>query len=319
MRKNKNRNYIYSAAAITMASCLCLSGMAFAGTAADAAQDPDQTSTSKTLASESTSDALLLGTETENAAAVTLPNKTGMDITFFSMTAFDESYDANAQIRTMQSALIEQGYLDDVADGSYGPKTQAAVKAFREANQLSADGGIDNEMLTLLYGTYDDGNQLEDGAEWKPDEQAVLYILQPDEQAEETEAIEAADDYLSLLTILEGAGIESDYIVTFKSQDDQEYTLHVFPSNSMEMASIYVDGDIAYLEYTYSGLDEMISTRDAEQAVYDAEHPAYSYSDYDYGYSDYGYDYSYDYGYAYSYEPETPQGSDGCITDGLFY
>ncbi len=47
-----------------------------------------------------------------------------------------------ADVRKVQQKLIDWGYLDGTADGKFGAKTQAAVKAFQRKNGLSADGRV---------------------------------------------------------------------------------------------------------------------------------------------------------------------------------
>ena len=45
------------------------------------------------------------------------------------------------KVKALQNRLIALGYLDDTADGAYGPKTKAAVKAFQENNAIHGDSG----------------------------------------------------------------------------------------------------------------------------------------------------------------------------------
>ena len=45
-------------------------------------------------------------------------------------------------VRRVQQKLIQWGYLDGSADGSYGEKTRAAVLSFQRKNGLSADGRV---------------------------------------------------------------------------------------------------------------------------------------------------------------------------------
>lgn len=49
---------------------------------------------------------------------------------------------SGADVKKVQRKLIDWGYLDGTADGRYGAKTQAAVKAFQRKNGLSADGRV---------------------------------------------------------------------------------------------------------------------------------------------------------------------------------
>ncbi|MBR3400743.1 MAG: peptidoglycan-binding protein [Parasporobacterium sp.] len=54
-------------------------------------------------------------------------------------------------VRKMQEKLIELGYLYDVADGNFGPRTAAAVKDFNEANGLDGGTVADYTMQNLLF------------------------------------------------------------------------------------------------------------------------------------------------------------------------
>ena len=51
----------------------------------------------------------------------------------------------------LQTRLIELGYLDDDADGIFGPNTEAAVRAARVAAGLAESGVADDEMQFLLF------------------------------------------------------------------------------------------------------------------------------------------------------------------------
>ena len=54
-------------------------------------------------------------------------------------------------VAQVQEALIELGYLKGTADGNYGDKTVAAVKAFQKANGLTADGVAGEETQKVLF------------------------------------------------------------------------------------------------------------------------------------------------------------------------
>ena len=56
-----------------------------------------------------------------------------------------------AYVVTLQSRLIQLGYLYGNADGSYGTNTEEAVKAFQQANGLSVTGIADAATQALLY------------------------------------------------------------------------------------------------------------------------------------------------------------------------
>ena len=55
-----------------------------------------------------------------------------------------------AQVRQLQQALIGLGYLEGSADGSYGPKTRAAVQDFQRDYGLGADGSAGPDTMTAL-------------------------------------------------------------------------------------------------------------------------------------------------------------------------
>ena len=54
------------------------------------------------------------------------------------------------QVRQLQQALIGLGYLEGSADGSYGPKTRAAVQDFQRDYGLGADGSAGPDTMTAL-------------------------------------------------------------------------------------------------------------------------------------------------------------------------
>lgn len=55
------------------------------------------------------------------------------------------------EVVRLQQALIELGYLNDVADGNFGQNTQTAVYLFQATNGLSADGLAGTQTQTLLF------------------------------------------------------------------------------------------------------------------------------------------------------------------------
>ena len=58
--------------------------------------------------------------------------------------------DNNEDVAALQIMLIEHNYLSDVADGSFGPKTETAVKAVQTEAGLSATGVTDAATLDYL-------------------------------------------------------------------------------------------------------------------------------------------------------------------------
>ena len=59
--------------------------------------------------------------------------------------------DKGENVAELQEALIKLGYLNGKADGNYGNKTVAAVRAFQKANGLTVDGSAGAETQSVLY------------------------------------------------------------------------------------------------------------------------------------------------------------------------
>lgn len=55
-------------------------------------------------------------------------------------------------VRKMQEALIDQGYLNGSADGNFGAQTQQAVKKFQKEHGFKQDGIAWEDVLSALYG-----------------------------------------------------------------------------------------------------------------------------------------------------------------------
>ncbi len=75
------------------------------------------------------------------------------------VTLMPESYptlrrnDAGAEVKRMQKALIELGYLKAGGDdGDFGKGTFEAVRNFQRNNKLTADGVAGPATLAVLYG-----------------------------------------------------------------------------------------------------------------------------------------------------------------------
>lgn len=68
----------------------------------------------------------------------------------------------------LQKRLIQLGFLDDTADGSFGKKTQAAVEAFQQINGLDVTGIVTIKDTTVLFSDQVidvNGNSLNAGSE----------------------------------------------------------------------------------------------------------------------------------------------------------
>lgn len=59
--------------------------------------------------------------------------------------------DRGEDVRRMQRALTDQGFLNSKVDGIFGQKTKKAVEDFQKANGLPVDGVAGQTMLKLLY------------------------------------------------------------------------------------------------------------------------------------------------------------------------
>ena len=54
------------------------------------------------------------------------------------------------EVKAMQQALIDLGYLEGKADGIFGNKTEKAVRNFQRKNGLTADGLAGKKTLSVL-------------------------------------------------------------------------------------------------------------------------------------------------------------------------
>ena len=62
--------------------------------------------------------------------------------------------DRGEEVKTLQSMLIELGFLNDKADGIFGKKTEAGVKALQEYWGVNPTGRLDDDDLIALYSLY---------------------------------------------------------------------------------------------------------------------------------------------------------------------
>lgn len=62
-----------------------------------------------------------------------------------------ESGSRGEDVIALQTRLIELGYLNDDADGIFGPNTEAAVRAARQAADMEDSGAADDDFQHLLY------------------------------------------------------------------------------------------------------------------------------------------------------------------------
>ena len=57
-------------------------------------------------------------------------------------------------VKELQNRLNDKGYNCGTADGVFGPKTEAAVKAYQAANKLVVDGKAGKKTITALGGVW---------------------------------------------------------------------------------------------------------------------------------------------------------------------
>ena len=87
---------------------------------------------------------------TPTPAATRKPSPTKAPTAKSSYKALFEG-DKGEDVRRMQRKLIELGYLNDTADGQFGPKTATAVREFSETNGLGSYSYASSAMLEKLY------------------------------------------------------------------------------------------------------------------------------------------------------------------------
>ena len=327
--------------ALGMSACVCLAGTVWAS-APEAKDDAAAAAVEEAVdkAVEEATDELaavvdkavdeVIDEALADSFKLSVTNKTGKDIEFFSVYEVGSDEDPDQLITMIQEALIGLEFLDDVADGSFGPKSQAALELFLEENNLSGKTIEDEEVLEALFGEYDDGNLLEEGKPLKNDESTDFIIL-PEAKAEAAEAEDAAAEEAA--DAAEDAAVEFRALVRLAGDEDKEYTIHVLPAEDAELSIMISTDDVIYIEYTTKDSKEPVSTLDEEMTFHDADQARAEYSNFatygdDGGYGDYG-DYSYsapaaDYSYsapaAPAYEDTSwinaAQGADDCADLG---
>lgn len=182
-------------------------------------------------------------------------------------------------VREVQEMLISQGYLNDDADGIFGPKTEAAVRAFQQEKGLDATGIVGE-------GTY---NALKQGT---ADGEAVA--AQAEEETEPAQAETAGEiDYAEVFPSWNPESASLQELVAFvTSCTDESSPEYLEPEDRIatfdmdgtilcEKAPVYFDycltlhrvlDDPAY-EATEEELDAMQQVRDHAYAEGETFHP----------------------------------------------
>ncbi len=78
-------------------------------------------------------------------------------------------------VKRVQTWLIDLGYLDDVADGAFGRKTEAAVKAFQKTIGAKQDGRLTDEQQDRLLILWGDVTGIMEGDGLSPEELREIY------------------------------------------------------------------------------------------------------------------------------------------------
>ena len=79
------------------------------------------------------------------------------------------------EVEEVQQWLIDLGYLNDVADGKFGKKTEAAVKAFQKTLGVKQDGRLTDEQREELQFLYFDVTGAMEGDGLDPEELKEMY------------------------------------------------------------------------------------------------------------------------------------------------
>jgi len=120
-------------------------------TPATSATETSSTTTAPTESTpSSTPTTTTPGTSTTTPATPSTPDTSTTGFTLPEGTKLRLGEGDPAVVKELQQALTSAGYDPGSADGTYGPKTQAAVKAFQQANGLSADGVVGPETASAL-------------------------------------------------------------------------------------------------------------------------------------------------------------------------
>jgi peptidoglycan hydrolase-like protein with peptidoglycan-binding domain len=61
---------------------------------------------------------------------------------------------ASDRIRTAQEYLTTLGYQPGALDGIFGPRTEAAIRAFQKDNGLPVDGKISDQLIGAIYAAW---------------------------------------------------------------------------------------------------------------------------------------------------------------------
>ena len=78
-------------------------------------------------------------------------------------------------VKEVQTWLIDLGYLNDTADGAFGRKTEAAVKAFQKTIGVKQNGRLTDEQQTRLLVLWGDVTGIMEGDGLSDEELAEIH------------------------------------------------------------------------------------------------------------------------------------------------
>ena len=94
-----------------------------------------------------------------------------------------------SDVKSVQTKLIALGYLTGKADGTYGKKTEEAVRNFQKRNGLDADGICGENTVTVLFGN----NPIDAGSSITPSpiaETAPVRVIRPGASGEDVRSVQ---------------------------------------------------------------------------------------------------------------------------------
>ncbi len=96
-----------------------------------------------------------------------------------------------SDVKSVQTKLIALGYLTGTADGTYGKKTQEAVRNFQKRNGLNVDGICGENTVTVLFGN----SPIDAGSSITPSpspvaETAPVRVIRPGASGEDVRSVQ---------------------------------------------------------------------------------------------------------------------------------
>lgn len=191
--------------------------------------------------------------------------------------------DRNEEIAKFQQLLMDGGYLNDVADGIFGRKTERAVLDYQKANNLTQTGALDAMTQMALLGVEETvAEPAEEPAPEPAEEPAPVPAEEPvpestEEPApaeepevnaqEEPAAVAAPGGQLSFdgMTLITGE-FGHHYLIEPKIIDDQGEPPVIYEATSSDTTFVYMTGVV-----TNTGAQKLASQSIEVSATVDGE------------------------------------------------